>query len=454
MTRRWRTLTSLLLSTFVPLSTISIYAQNKQPAPERQMIQRERMPGPDDPHPPPPADNFIFVASEMNSDGKVVKGAPYSAQAVTETTQTLSDGNRIVNKSTATIYRDSEGRTRREQTLRVMGPLATAGEAPQTIFINDPVAGVNYALDTRSMIAHRMPPMRFEFKLRSADGVGGGIGIGTGGGSVVGVRTMGPQPPPAGMSGQMVFERTAPPPGMGVGGPPPGVRGEDSVRVFERSATPPPPGEGGMVFQWQGASEDNARNEALGKQAIEGVEAEGTRRTVEIPAGEIGNERPIEIVFERWYSAELQVVVMTKHSDPRFGETTYRLTNINRSEPARELFEVPAGYTVREPPGSSGIGKAGSVDGLSGGILNGKAITLPRPEYPAVARAAKAAGNVTVEVTIDEEGNVISARSVSGHPLLQSAALTAARQAKFSPTRLSGQPVKVNGVLVYNFVTQ
>jgi len=145
---------------------------------------------------------------------------------------------------------------------------------------------------------------------------------------------------------------------------------------------------------------------------------------------------------------------MTKHSDPRFGETTYRLTNINRSEPARELFELPAGYTVREPPGSSGIGKAGSVDGLSGGILNGKAITLPRPEYPAVARAAKAAGNVTVEVTIDEEGNVISARSVSGHPLLQSAALTAARQAKFSPTRLSGQPVKVNGVLVYNFVTQ
>ena len=73
------------------------------------MIQRERMPGPDDPRTPPPGDNFIFVASEMNSDGKVVKGAPYSAQAVTETTQTLGDGNRIINKSTATIYRDSEG---------------------------------------------------------------------------------------------------------------------------------------------------------------------------------------------------------------------------------------------------------------------------------------------------------------------------------------------------------
>lgn len=459
MTTRWKTITSLLLSTLTAASTISIYAQNKQPAPERQMIQRERMPGPDDPRTPPPGDNFIFVASEMNSDGKVVKGAPYSAQAVTETTQTLSDGNRIINKSTATVYRDSEGRTRREQTLRVMGPLATAGEPPQTTFINDPVAGVNYALDTRSMVAHKMPPMRFEFKVRSPDGVGGGIGIGTGGGTGIGtgigVRAVAPPPPP-GMPGQMVFERTAPAPGMGVGGPPPGMpgEGEGSVRVFERSVAPPPADEGGMVFQWQGAREDNARNESLGKQAIEGVEAEGTRRTVEIPAGEIGNERPIEIVFERWYSQELQVVVMTKHSDPRFGETTYRLTNINRTEPAHELFEVPAGYRVKETSGSLGIGRSGPGEGLSGGVLNGKAITLPLPEYPAVARSAKASGNVTVEVTIDEEGNVISARSVSGHPLLQSAAVTAARQAKFSPTRLSGQPVKVNGVLVYAFVAQ
>jgi TonB family protein len=453
MTRRLRILTSLLLSTLVPLSTISIYAQNKQPMPERQTIQRERMPGPDDPRTPPPGDNFIFVASEMNSDGKVVKGAPYSAQAVTETTQTLSDGNRIINKSTATVYRDSEGRTRREQILRVMGPFAAAGEPPQTIFINDPVAGVNYALDTRSKVAHKMPPMRFEFKLRSPEGVGGGIGTGVGHG--VHLRSDGPPPPPQPeTSAPMVFERTAPPPGMGVGGPPPGLPGHGPEMVFERSAIPPPAGEGGMVFQWTGAREDNARNESLGKQSIEGVEAEGTRRTVEIPAGEIGNERPIEIVFERWYCPELQVVVMTKHSDPRFGETTYRLTNINRSEPAHELFEVPADYKVQGPPGPSGMGTKGPADGLSGGVLNGKAITLPPPEYPAVARAAKASGNVTVEITIDEEGDVISARSVSGHPLLQSAAVTAARQAKFSPTRASGQPVKVNGVLVYNFVAQ
>src|SRR5258705_13307653 len=192
MTRGWKIFTSLLLSAFVPLSSISIYAQSKQPAPD-QMVRREKTPMPDGSYGPAPGDNVVFVASEMNFDGKVVKGAPYSAQAVTETTQTLSDGNRIINKSTATVYRDSEGRTRREQILRVMGPFAAAGEPPQTIFINDPVAGVNYALDTRLKVAHKMPPMRFEFKLRSPEGVGGGIGTGVGHG--VRMSSDGPPPP-------------------------------------------------------------------------------------------------------------------------------------------------------------------------------------------------------------------------------------------------------------------
>ncbi len=95
----------------------------------------------------------------------------------------------------------------------------------------------------------------------------------------------------------------------------------------------------------------NEVKEQLGKQNIEGVEAEGTRTTVTIPAGEIGNERAIEIVSERWYSPELQLVVMTRHSDPRSGETTYKLTNINRAEPAKSLFEVPSDYTIKEGPG-------------------------------------------------------------------------------------------------------
>jgi protein TonB len=91
---------------------------------------------------------------------------------------------------------------------------------------------------------------------------------------------------------------------------------------------------------------------------------------------------------------------------------------------------------------------------ISGGVLNGKAISLPKPAYPPIARAAHASGTVVVQVLIDENGNVVSAHAVSGHPLLQGAAVGAARQARFSPTKLSGQPVKVTGVIQYNFVAQ
>ena len=91
---------------------------------------------------------------------------------------------------------------------------------------------------------------------------------------------------------------------------------------------------------------------------------------------------------------------------------------------------------------------------ISGGVLNGKAISLPKPAYPAIAKAAHASGTVVVQVLIDENGNVVSANAVSGHPLLIQAATSAARSAKFSPTKLSGQPVKVTGVIQYNFVAQ
>ena len=91
---------------------------------------------------------------------------------------------------------------------------------------------------------------------------------------------------------------------------------------------------------------------------------------------------------------------------------------------------------------------------ISGGVLNGRAVSLPKPAYPAIAKAARASGTVSVQVTIDETGRVISARAVGGHPLLQAAAVQAANGARFSPTLLSGQPVKVTGVINYNFVPQ
>ncbi|MGH9966842.1 MAG: TonB family protein [Pyrinomonadaceae bacterium] len=103
------------------------------------------------------------------------------------------------------------------------------------------------------------------------------------------------------------------------------------------------------------------------------------------------------------------------------------------------------------PPGDE---KAAKRAPISGGVLNGKAISLPFPPYPPIARQAKASGTVVVQVTIDEYGNVIAARAVSGHPLLQAAAVAAAREAKFSPTFLMGEAVKVTGVITYNFVAQ
>jgi hypothetical protein len=105
----------------------------------------------------------------------------------------------------------------------------------------------------------------------------------------------------------------------------------------------------GYGGSFNGGGNGETRQESLGTQTIEGVEAEGSRIVYTIQAGAIGNDRIIEVVFERWYSPELHLVIMAKHTDPRSGETVYRLTNINRSNPDPSLFEIPDGYTVNEP---------------------------------------------------------------------------------------------------------
>jgi TonB family protein len=124
--------------------------------------------------------------------------------------------------------------------------------------------------------------------------------------------------------------------------------------------------------------------------------------------------------------------------------------NLNMNHNMNHNMPMPPVLGKPSPTSSPGMPRAP----ISGGVLNGKAISLPKPAYPAVARAARASGTVVVQVTVDEEGNVISARAVSGHPLLQASATSAARQAKFSPTKLAGQPVKVTGVITYNFVLE
>lgn len=224
-----------------------------------------------------------FLGAEGFRPGRVVKGAPYSADVVTESTHTLADGNHIRQSSTSKVYRDSEGRTRREESVNISG-LAQNANMPQLVFIDDPVAGVNYALNAKDRTGTK--------------------------------RTF-----------------TARAQGSGAGRP----------RPSESSATGPQPRMG-----HRGANDQNIKTESLGKQTIEGVQADGTRTTMTIPAGRMGNEQPIQIVTETWYSAELQTVVLSKHSDPRNGERVTKLMNVSRSEPSKMLFEAPADYKVTE----------------------------------------------------------------------------------------------------------
>jgi hypothetical protein len=236
--------------------------------------------GPGD-HGPGPGMDVLGIREVF--EAKVVKGAPYKAEAVTEVTQTLADGNRISRRTATTVWRDSGGRTRREVTLAAVGPLV-GHDMPLHVLIHDPVADTTFVLEPEARVARRMPAFREGPQGREPEG--------------------GPRPGP----GMRLFNK----------------------RVKE-------PGE-------------SSRTEPLGTQTIEGVEATGTRTTTVIPAGVIGNERPIEVVSERWYSPELQVVVLSSHRDPRFGDNTYRLTGIQRVEPDKSLFEVPADYTVKEGP--------------------------------------------------------------------------------------------------------
>jgi hypothetical protein len=318
-----------LIAVMILLGGLNAFGQQKEPpttapptSPEGRLtaiLQGEK--------PPPGASTFSFVSSEFAFDGRPIKGSPYSAEAVTETTQVLGDGNRIVNRSTASLYRDSEGRTRREQTLKSIGGVAAGAQPLQTIMISDPVAGVSYSLDPGTRTARKTPMGSFTFQRAipppagAAAGSGGATFVYNSSGSEAGIAR----------SGVVV--------GGAVTAPAPSILW----------STPSGAGTGFTITTRDGRSE-NANKEDLGTQVIEGVPATGTRVTLTIPTGEIGNERPIEIVDERWYSKDLQAFVMTKHSDPRSGETVYRLANISRTEPDHSLFQVPADYDVKEPP--------------------------------------------------------------------------------------------------------
>ena len=234
-------------------------------------------------------------------DAAPVKGAPFCATVVTEHTQSLADGNRIHTNDSSTLCRDSEGRTRRDAGLNLLG----AGQdttAPKLVTIVDPVAGVRYLLDSENKIAQKMPLMP-DFKNIDIDGPASGHAQGE-------------------RKQVMIYQRT--------GGPGGDVMFND---VTVKKIGPD-----------SGEAAPNSEN--LGDQTIEGIHATGTRMTTTIPAGKMGNEKPITVTSERWYSPELKVTVMTKHNDPWAGELKTELKSVNASEPDPSLFAVPADYKV------------------------------------------------------------------------------------------------------------
>lgn len=212
--------------------------------------------------PPPP--NAKFIAAELRFGDKLVKGQPFSADIIIEDTRRLFDGSTATKTRNGVVYRDGEGRTRREQPLEMIAGVNIVGSdnKPQKlIFINDFTARTQIFLDTNNRIAR--------------------------------VNRLG---------------------------------GNSPLREPKQP--------------------DNAKSESLGTKTIEGIQVEGTRVTFEIPVGELGNDKPLQVVTESWFSTELQMIVLSRHIDPIAGEHLFKLVNIKRSEPSPELFAIPAGFHI------------------------------------------------------------------------------------------------------------
>jgi hypothetical protein len=248
------------------------------------------------PPPPPPHDmNVAFGGGFMTGmghdeigEGKLVKGVPMSGEMVVTRDQTLADGNSIHTQNQTTIYRDSEGRVRREIQFELITP--STGAAKRTmIAIMDPVSGNRCMLNPENKTAHQMPLHPGRPGPGSPDAMHGRMGVGPG--------------------------------------------------TAEAMHDMP-----GKV--WIGSNAANLKTEQLGTKTINGLQALGTRMTRTIPAGEIGNRNPIEVVTERWYSSDLQLPLLTTHNDPMMGTMTIKLVNINRGEPDASLFQVPSDYKL------------------------------------------------------------------------------------------------------------
>jgi len=209
--------------------------------------------------------------------GKVVTGVPFSAVATVESKHKLADGTVISHTVQTNLFRDAQGRVRREVTMQGISSAPGSGNPRSFVVIQDPVAGTGYLLRPDQKVANKMPQRK---------------------------------------------------------------RGGASSDSADRAQGK----KGGLE------NGTNVRKDSLGTQTMNGIVAQGTRYTRTIPVGQMGNDKPITITKEEWYSPDLQVMLQIKHSDPFMGDTTYNLANIQRAAPDASLFSVPSDYTVKDAP--------------------------------------------------------------------------------------------------------
>jgi hypothetical protein len=242
--------------------------------------------------------------------GKTVKGAPYSGVEISESTQVLGDGTRIHNETQTQVYRDSEGRVRRE--------------TPTDVTIFDPVGNASYVLNTNSHTARKLPLGTYVFSTVTGDGK-------------MLTTNFNYRVSTDGKAGDPDVEKIAAEKVMA-----------EKVMADQLKTVHVTGGAVGFNVEHKVMGRSPGTTEALGKRMIEGVNSDGSRVTSTLEVGAIGNDRAIQSVNERWFSQELQTVMMTKHSDPRTGEESFRLVNVSRTEPPAYLFQIPAGYQLIE----------------------------------------------------------------------------------------------------------
>src|SRR5262245_19014293 len=309
---------------------------------------------------------FQFFSQEMSFDNRLVKGAPFSADILSETVQALPDGNRIVQRSEGRIYRDSQGRTRNERTYQMGG----SSEQRQVINIIDPITNAGYSLDPETRIARKN---FYNFGMApTSDGVSGGVSKGAAGDVIIKAQPIYPA-----VAKQI------------------NASGEVQVSIVI--------GENGQVIEAKAIK---------GHPVLRSAAEDAARKWVFKPT--LLDGKPVK-------------------------------------QPGTLTFVFMSPPPTSDPPSAATSAETPEKLNVSGGVLQGNAIKKVQPPYPPIAKAARASGPVQAQITISETGEVIEASVISGHPLLRDAALQAARQWLFKPTELSGVPVKVQGILTFNF---